>query len=236
MLTGDIGQPGRARPRRPARRCRAGPVPPAQVHARLAGRGRRRDHGTPRARRSGSRTSTTASAPSSTSEGRGRPALLARPPRRQRPVPRGRRRPREACRGTGSSTARSWAGGTAPSCRSSPSRPGSGASRRREAIRAEVPVIFVAFDALGARAPAAAAAGRAAAARAARRAPPPARRPRPAAGRGRRPVRPLAPLVAADADAPRGRVHRRPRPAQRGPDGQGPDERLLARAGAASAG
>ena len=66
MLTGDIGRTAElARDDRLDER-RAGALPPAQVHARLARRGRRRDHHPARARRSGSRTSTTASAPSST--------------------------------------------------------------------------------------------------------------------------------------------------------------------------
>ena len=50
----------------PSADAQPAPVPPAQVHARLAGRGRRRDHDPARTRRPGSRTSTTASGPSST--------------------------------------------------------------------------------------------------------------------------------------------------------------------------
>ena len=59
------------------------------------------------------------------------PALLARPPRHQRPVPRGRRGRARSCRGTGSSTARCSPSATASCCRSSSSRRGSGARTRR---------------------------------------------------------------------------------------------------------
>ncbi len=69
MLTGDVGRTAIAGPRGPPRRRRADAVPPAQVHARVAGGGRGRDHRPARARRSGSRTSTTGSAPSSTGAG-----------------------------------------------------------------------------------------------------------------------------------------------------------------------
>ena len=104
------------------------------------------------------------------------------------------------------------------------------------AIQAEVPVIFVAFDVLALRARRRRA-GRAAARAAADRAARPrstrwtCRWRRTAAGsRGRTWSRPrdADALEAAFVDA-RG-------PAQRGADGQGPGQRLLARAGAASAG
>ena len=104
--------------------------------------------------------------------------------------------------GTASSTARSWPGGTAPSCRSSRSRRGSAARSPSAAIQAEVPVIYVAFDVL--------AAGPARTVRpvepllrpAAPRAARPARGARPAAGQRRRTVRPLAPRRRRrDADA-----------------------------------
>ncbi len=64
---------------------------------------------------------------------------------------------------------------------------------------------------------------------AADRAPAPPRRARPADGRGRRTVRPLAPLGRRRCRRARGGVHRCAVTAQRGPDGQGPRERLLAR-------
>ena len=110
-----------------------------------------------------------------------------------------------------------------------------GRKRPGAAVLADIPVIYVAFDALAlgrrrgragrpdhgaapARAPAraAGAAGRAGAADRALRAQPPGRGP--LGGRAR------------------GGLRRRPRPAQRGPHGQGPGQRLLARAGAAWAG
>ena len=135
------------------------------------------------------------------------------------PVPGGRRGRAPICPGTGSSTARSWPGGTAvlPFIslqarlgRKSPSA----------AILEEIPVIYVAFDVLGLgrrrrRA------GRRAAPRAARRAATATRRHRPATGRRWRSLRPVAPHPATDR-RPRGRVRGGPRPAQRGPDGQGP--------------
>ncbi len=65
--TGDVGRDRRRWPATTRSRRRADALPPAQVHARLAGRGRRRDRPAARARSSGSRTSTTGSGPSSTS-------------------------------------------------------------------------------------------------------------------------------------------------------------------------
>ena len=103
------------------------------------------------------------------------------------------------------------------------------------AIQAEVPVIFVAFDAL-ALGPGGDDAGRAAAARAADRAAAPLDALDLPLGERRRPVRPLAPDVAADADALEAAFVDARGAAQRGADGQGPRERLLARAGAAWAG
>ena len=141
------GPPGGARPRRSARRRRAGALPPAQVHARLARRGRRRDHHPPRARGLGrgqvrrhpgaapqarQRTSGCTRATSTTSAASSRRSS--------------RRRDRSP--GTASSTARSWRARTGSCCRSSASRRGSGARRRPAAIQAEVPVIYVAFDLL----------------------------------------------------------------------------------------
>ena len=66
MLTGDIGRTAELARDDRLDEASLRAVPPAQVHARLAGRGRRRDHHAARRRRSGSRTSTTASAPSCT--------------------------------------------------------------------------------------------------------------------------------------------------------------------------
>ena len=122
--------PGHPRPRRPTRRGRAGALPPAQVHARLAGRGRRRDR--PTAGRRGLGGGQVRRHPRPAAQARvGRPALQPRPARRQQPVPGGGRGRARPATGTASWTARSWASRTASSCRSSTSRPGSGASGRR---------------------------------------------------------------------------------------------------------
>ncbi len=108
-----------------------------------------------------------------------------------------------------------------------------------DAILAEVPVIYVAFDvlALGAgddvlgaetvepllREPLARASGT-------------ARCARPATGRRRRPVRPLASRRDRHGRRSGDRVRRRARAAQRGPDGQGSRRAATRRAGAVSAG
>ena len=65
---------------------------------------------------------------------RGAP-LLARPARHQQRLPGDRRGGHRRCRGTASSMARSSAGATGRSCRSSRSRAGSGARRRRPRSR-----------------------------------------------------------------------------------------------------
>ena len=214
------------RPRRPPRRGRDGAVPPAQVHARVAGRGRRRDHHAGSAPRSGSRTSTTASGRSSTSAGR-EVRLFSRDLHDVTTSSRRSPRRRRTSRGTASSTARSSAGRTASSCRSSRLQARLGRKTPSAAIQAEVPVIFVAFDVL-ALGPGDDRADRAAAPRAAHAS---------GAGGSRRIDLPLAGdggrfarshlAVAARRRRAGGGVPRCPRAAQRGPDGQGPRERLL---------
>ena len=112
----------------------AGALPPAQVHARLAGRGRHRDHHPPRPRGLGRGQVRRHPCPAPQAW-LGGPALLARPARHQQRLPGDRRGRHRAAPGTASSTARSSAGATARSCRSSRSRAGSGARRRRPRSR-----------------------------------------------------------------------------------------------------
>ena len=69
---------------------RAGALPPAQVHARLAGRGRRRDHRAPRSRGLGRGQVRRHPGPAPQAGRRG-PALLARPARHQLRLPGDRR-------------------------------------------------------------------------------------------------------------------------------------------------
>ena len=159
-----------------------------------------------------------------------RAPLLARPPRRQRPVPRGRRRRRGRWRGTGilDGELLAWkdgAGAAVPQLQARLGRKNPSAT-----ILADIPVIYVALDAARAR-PATTdgdATGRAAAAGAAARAaargsrPSTCRSPTTAAGS------PLAPRRGRRRGRPRGRLRRGAGPAQRGADGQGPDEHLLA--------
>ena len=109
MLTGDVGRTGR---RSPA--TTASTTPRWRCSTRSSSCSRRRPR-TPRrswagsGRPSGSRTSTTASAPSSTARDGG-PPLQPRPPRHQRPVPGGRRRRARRSLGRASSTASCWPG------------------------------------------------------------------------------------------------------------------------------
>ena len=151
-------------------------------------------------------------------------AVTRRSSRRPRPLP-----------GTASSMARSSPGATGPSCRSSRCRPGSAGSRRRPRSRPR----SRSSTSPSTRSPSGPGTARPVepllrAPLAERRAR--ARRPRPAVGGRRRPLRPLAPRGRRRRRRARGGLRRRARPPQRGPDGQGPDERLLARAGAGWAG
>ena len=154
-------------------------------------------------------------------------ALQPRPQRRDRPVPRGRRRGCRRCRGTASSTASCWPGGTARRCPSSSSRRGSGARRRARRSIAAGPGHLRRLRRARAAATAAAT-GRAAAAAAAARAPRPPR--------GARPRRaPRASAWRRSSTRPTTRrartgLRRRPGARQRGADGQGPRLDLRARA------
>ena len=113
------------------------------------------------------------------------------------------------------------------------------------AIRAEVPVIFVAFDVLGlgpersdgrGNGSPTAGHGRGDAARAARGPATAARDPPAAAGRRGRGLRPQPPRQRDLGRRAGGRVPERPGTAERGPDGQGPRGRSTRRVAAASAG
>ncbi len=222
------------RPGGPARQRRADAVQPAQVHARLARRGRGGDPRPPRARPSGWRTSTTGSAPSSTAPA-ARSASTRATCTTSAASSRRSSRVRATCPGRGSWTASCSPGRTAWCCRSSSSRRGSAARTRRRRSSRDVPVIYVAWDVLGMDRDADTVVA------------PLLDRPLterravletlalPLAEEGGRFA--LSYLASRRLDRrPRGGVRRGPRPAQRGPDGQGPPERLLARAAAASAG
>ena len=230
MLTGDVGRLADARPRRPPRRRRR-----SRSSTRSSSCSPRRPRTPPRSSagsgpRSGSRTSTTASAPSSTSAGAtsgstpatsttsaassrrsstaARDLPLGRDPRRRAPRLARRRRP---------------AVHRAP-----------GAARAQVAVGRrsgrEVPVIYVAFDAARRSAPGG---GRRRSSRCSRE---PLRR---APRAGSRPSTCRSPTTAAGSpartsaavdsvDGLEAAFADGPRPAQRGADGQGPDERLLA--------
>ena len=239
MLTGDIGRLADARPRRPRsttpswrsstrssscspRRPRTPTRSSRRLGAGGLGRGQVRRHPGP--------------APQAR---RGRPALLARPPRRQQPVPRGRRGRAAAAPGTASSTARSWPSRTASCCRSSASRRGSGASavrrdpgrhpghlRRLRPARARR---------RGDDPTATRPSSRCCASRCASAARGSTRIDLPLVDDGGRFARSHL-AVAARRGRARGGLRRRPRPAQRGPDGQGPRRAATRPAGAASAG
>ena len=174
---------GGARPRRRPRERVAGALPSAQVHARLAGRGRRGDRRPARARRSGSRTSTTASGPSSTSAAARSASTRATCTTSARATPRSSSAAEPLpWDGILDGEILGWRDGMVLPFIALQAR--LGRKTPSAAIQAEVPVIFVTFDAL-AVGPGGDDAGRAAPAPAADRAPRAARRARAAAGRRR---------------------------------------------------
>ena len=182
MLVGDVGRlAALARDDGLATRF-AGALPPAQVHARLAGRGRRRDHHPPRSRGLG--RGQVRRHPGAAPQARaGGPALLARPARHQQRLPGDRRgghraaavgrhprwRDPRLARRDGPAVHR--APGPARAQDAVGRDPGRGPGHLRRLRRP------------GASGPGGGAAGRAAAAPAADRAARPARRARPPAGR-----------------------------------------------------
>ena len=222
-------------PRRPPRRRRADPVPPAQVHARLAGRGRRRDRQRAWDPRSGSRTSTTGSAPSSTSRARrsgsSRATSTTSPASSRRSSVAAETLPWD---GILDGEILAWKDGAVLPFVALQTR--LGRKTPSAEIQAQVPVIFVAFDAL-ALGPGE---GRARSSRCCAT-PLTERRQRldaldlptvdPAAGS---PARNL--VGRRRRGRARGGLHRRAVTAQRGPDGQGPRRAATRPAGAASAG
>ena len=225
---------------RPARRASRGTTRSATQSSRCSTRSSSCSRHPPRtptrsspawAPRSGSRTSTTASGPSSTSAAR-RPALLARPARhQQRSSPRSSRRPGR-WPGTGSSMARSWPGkdGAGPPVHHPPDPARTQDRRpRRSAPRSRSSTSPSTSLALG---PGNDAAGRTSSRSCANRSASAGRRldalDLPLVER-RRPVRPVAPLGRRRRRRPRDGVRRCARSTQRGVDGQGSRERLLAR-------
>ena len=118
-------------PRRPPGLGTPAPLPPAPLHARLAGRGRRRDRRAPRLGGLDGGQVRRDPGPAAPTGRRG-PPLLARPARRVWPVPGGHRGGADRSTGTGSSTASCSRFATGRSFPSSPSRSASGGRRRRQ--------------------------------------------------------------------------------------------------------
>ena len=233
MLTGDIGQTAMLARDGPARRRADDAVPPAQVHARVAGRGRRRDRPAARADRLGRGQVRRHPGPAPPARV-GCPALLARPARHQRPVPRGRRgRPRPAVVGDPRRRDPRLEGRRGPAVPPAP-----GAARAQEPVGEDPGRDPGDLRRLGraGHGPRRGHGGHAAARGAADGAPPAARDAGAAARGGGRPVRAQPPRVGGLGRRAGGGVRRGAGAAQRGPAGQGPDERATRPAGAGSAG
>ena len=134
MLTGDIGAHGASRSRGPPRGRRARAVPPAEVHARVAGRGRGRDP--PAARSDGLGRGQVRRHPlPAPPRGHDGSPLLPRPARHLDRLSRRSSAAATTCPGPASSTASSSPGATGRSCRSSPSRRGWAGRTLRAAAR-----------------------------------------------------------------------------------------------------
>ena len=192
MLVGDVGRLAALGPRRRARDGVAGALPSAQVHARLAGRGRRRDHQPPRARGLGRGQVRRHPGPAPQA-GHGGPALLARPARHQRRLPGDRRRRPRALAWDGilDGEILAWRDGDGPAVHRAPDA-GSDARRRRRRSRprsrsSTSPSMSSRSDRATARRSSRSCARRSTERRVT------ARRARPPARRRRRAVRPIAP-------------------------------------------
>ncbi len=148
MLTGDVGRTATLAREGRLGDAALGAVPPAQVHARVAGGGRRRDHRPPRPDGLG-RGQVRRHPRPAPPRGRRGPALLAATCTTSAASSPRSSRARATCPGRASSTASCSPGRTAWCCRSSQLQARLGRKNPSAEILADVPVIFVAWDVLG---------------------------------------------------------------------------------------